>query len=69
MRHLSIASYSLTAIGVLLVLVASFMSLDTSVLLAGVLLAWAGLIKIAVVLVWTRVAGMDSNNNEPIRDQ
>lgn len=69
MRHLSIASYVVTAIGVLLILAASIMSLDISILLAGVLLAWAGLIKIAVVLVWTRVAGMGSPKHEPVPDQ
>lgn len=68
MRHLSIASYALTAIGILIVLVASIMSLETSIILAGVLLAWAGIVKVAVVLIWTRVAGMDTNDHKPIGD-
>lgn len=68
MRHLSIASYALTAVGVLLALVASIMNLDTSIVLAGVLLAWAGFVKIAVVLIWTRVAGMETKDHKPISD-
>lgn len=68
MRHLSIASYALTVIGVLLALVASILSLDTSIVMAGVLLAWAGIVKIAVVLIWTRVAGMDTKDHKPISD-
>ncbi|MDQ3540161.1 MAG: hypothetical protein M3440_05690 [Chloroflexota bacterium] len=68
MRHLTIASYALTAIGVLLLLVASIMSLDTSIVLAGVLLAWAGIVKIAVVLIWTRIAGMETKDHKPISD-
>lgn len=68
MRHLSIASYALTAIGVLLVLVATTMSLDTSIMLAGVLLAWAGIVKIAVVLIWTRIARMETSDHKPVND-
>jgi len=67
-RHLSIASYAITAIGVLIIVVASLLSLDTSIILAGVLLAWAGIVKIAVVLIWTRVAGMGTNDHKPISD-
>jgi len=68
MRYLSIASYAITAIGVLIIVVASLLGLDTSIVLAGVLLAWAGIVKIAVVLIWTRVAGMGTNDHKPISD-
>lgn len=68
MRHLSIASRALTAIGILLVLAALILDLDPWVVMAGVLLAWAGIVKIVVVLIWTRVAGMDTHNHKPIRD-
>ncbi|CAA9547884.1 MAG: hypothetical protein AVDCRST_MAG43-825 [uncultured Thermomicrobiales bacterium] len=68
MRRLNIASYALTAIGILMVLAASILSLDAWIILAGVLLAWAGIVKIAVVLIWTRVAGMETSDHKPISD-
>lgn len=68
MRHLSNASYAIIAIGILVILAASILSLDTSILLTGVLLAWAGIVKIAVVTIWTRVAGMETRDHKPIND-
>lgn len=68
MRRLTAISYVLTAIGILMVLAASILSLDTSIILAGVLLAWAGIVKIAVVLIWTKVAGMESSDHKPISE-
>jgi len=67
-RHLSIASYVLTAIGILLVLFALVLDLPTWITLSGILLAWAGMVKIAVVLIWTRVAHMESDKHKPISD-
>lgn len=68
MRHLAIASYALTGIGILLVLIAVAMSLAPWVVLGGVLLAWAGIIKIAVVVIWAKVAGMETDKHRPIND-
>lgn len=68
MRHLSNASYAITAIGILVILAALILRLDTSILLTGVLLAWAGIVKIAVVTIWTKVAGMESRDHQPIND-
>lgn len=68
MRQLSIASRALTAIGILLMLGALILDLDPWIVLGGALLAWAGVVKIAVVLIWTRIAGMGSDNHKPIRD-
>lgn len=68
MRHLSIASYAITVIGIFLVLIALIMDLAPWVVLAGVLLAWAGIVKIAVVVIWTRVAGMETDQHKPIND-
>jgi hypothetical protein len=67
-RHLSIASYAITVIGIFLVLIALIMDLAPWVVLAGVLLAWAGIVKIAVVVIWTRVAGMETDQHKPIND-
>lgn len=68
MRHLSIASYALTAIGILIVLFAFVLDLAPWIMLSGVLLAWAGIVKIAVVLIWTRIAHMETDKHKPISD-
>lgn len=68
MARLSLASYTLVAIGVLLVVASLLFDLDAFVLLGGVLLTLAGLVKVAVVLIWTRVAGMGTDRHRPIRD-
>lgn len=68
MRHLSIASYAITVIGIFLVLLALIMDLAPWAVLAGVLLAWAGIVKIAVVVIWTKVAGMETDQHKPIDD-
>lgn len=68
MHHLSNASYAITAIGILVILAALILRLDTSILLTGVLLAWAGIVKIAVVTIWTKVAGMETRDHQPIND-
>ncbi len=68
MRHLSLSSYALTLIGIALVAVALVMDLEPWILLAGVLLAWAGIVKIAVVVIWTKVAGMDTDKHKPINE-
>jgi hypothetical protein len=67
-RHLSIASYAITVIGIFLVLLALIMDLAPWAVLAGVLLAWAGIVKIAVVVIWTKVAGMETDQHKPIDD-
>lgn len=68
MRHLLIASYALTAVGIFIVLVALALDLAAWITLAGVLLAWAGIVKIAVVLIWTRIAHMETDKHKPISD-
>ncbi len=68
MRHLSIASYALTAVGIFIVLVALALDLAAWITLAGVLLVWAGIVKIAVVLIWTRIAYMETDKHKPVSD-
>jgi len=35
--------------------------------LIGLLLLWAGMVKVAVVLLWTRLAGLGTNRHTPIQ--
>jgi hypothetical protein len=67
MKHLRLTSYAMTLLGVLLALIAATADIDDVWLLAGILLAWAGIVKIAVVLIWTRIAHLSTDQHEPER--
>ena len=65
MNRLRLASYAMTVLGVALALAAGLTSMGAAWLLAGILLAWAGLVKIVVVLIWTRVARLGTDRHMP----
>jgi hypothetical protein len=67
MKHLKLTSYALTLLGVLLAIVAAVVDLGAAWVLAGILLAWAGIVKIAVVLIWTKLAHLGSEQHSPER--
>lgn len=65
LKHLSLV---LTAIGCAMAGAAWIFDLDQVYILAGVLLAWAGIVKIAVVAIWTRVALMGTDDHRPVSE-
>lgn len=65
MRYLRWASYSITLAGILLAIVASMASLGDVWVLAGILLAWAGIVKIIVVAIWEHLADLKHPENVP----
>lgn len=65
MKHLYIASWAITALGLIIALASALLSLDAVWLLAGVLLTWAGIVKIVVVMIWTRLAHLGSDRHVP----
>lgn len=66
MRYLNLASHAVTAIGLVAVVGAIVFDLGSAVLLTGLLLAWAGLVKIVVVHLWKHVAGLGTDRHDPI---
>lgn len=66
MHILKSLSLVLTGIGVLMAGAAWLLNLDQVYILGGVLLAWAGVVKIAVVTIWTRVALMGTDDHRPV---
>ena len=66
MRYLRMASIGVTVLGALAVLAAVILDLGPAVIITGILLAWAGIIKIIVVYLWTHIAGLDSDRHDPI---
>ncbi len=58
MKQLSLLSYAITALGIMLVAAAIAAGLSALWLLSGMLLVIAGVVKIAVVHIWQRIAGL-----------
>ena len=63
---LNYLSFGLTAIGVVMAAAAWVLDLDQVFILGGVLLAWAGVVKIAAVAIWTRVAMIGTDDHRPV---
>lgn len=59
----------MTGAGLALIAVTWIMDLDQLYVLIGVLLAWAGFVKIAVVAIWTKVAMIGSDDHKPVTGQ
>ena len=66
MRYLRLASYSLTAIGLLTVLLAASLDRGPATMLSGMLLTLAGIVKIVVVQIWVQAAGLGTDHHRPI---
>jgi hypothetical protein len=58
MKQLAMISYAMTALGVLLLATAIVAGLSPLWQLSGALLVIAGGVKIAVVQIWQRLAGL-----------
>lgn len=66
MRRLRLTSYGITLLGLLTVATAIAFDLGPAVQLSGIMLTWAGIVKIIVVYIWTHVAGLGTDRHEPI---
>ncbi|HYI25273.1 MAG TPA: hypothetical protein VD767_07680 [Thermomicrobiales bacterium] len=66
MRHLRTIAWAMTLAGVALAIGAMAFSLDEMLVLAGIMLAWAGIVKVIVVHLWTNVAGLGTDRHDPI---
>lgn len=60
MRYLRLTSYAMTMLGVALVALSLTLSLSSMWTVAGMLLVVAGIVKIAMIVLWTGVATVDS---------
>lgn len=65
MHYLRWTSYAITLAGIVLAVVAGMAGLGEVWLLAGILLAWAGIVKIIVVVIWEHVADLKHPENVP----
>lgn len=58
MKYLGMISYGLTIVGILLLAASVVADLSQLWILSGTLLIIAGVVKIAVIQIWQRVAGL-----------
>jgi len=65
MRYLHLTSYGLTILGFATLIAAIAFDLNPTIQLAGLMLALAGVVKIAVVYLWTHIANLGSDQHEP----
>ena len=56
MRHLRTVSIAMTVVGLALVICGVAFDLPTTWTLVGLLLAWAGIVKVVVVVLWRGIA-------------
>lgn len=66
MQFLKYTSYLISAVGLIVAAAGWILDLDQIFILIGVLLAWAGIVKIAVVAIWTKVAMIGTEDHRPI---
>lgn len=69
MQFLKYTSYLISAVGLIVAAAGWILDLDQIFILIGVLLAWAGIVKIAVVAIWTKVAMIGTEDHRPIAGQ
>ena len=66
MRYLNITAWAMTALGAATTLIGMALSLDALWVLAGILLVITGIVKIVMLMIWTRIARLGSDEHEPI---
>lgn len=65
MKHLHRASWAIFIVGVVIAVVAGLADLNATWLIGGVLLAWAGFVKIVIVQLWSRLAKLGTDQHKP----
>lgn len=66
MKYLNIAAWAITLLGVAMTAVAGLLDLDALWILAGILLILTGIVKVIMLLIWTRLAKLGTEEHDPI---
>ena len=66
MRYLNMTAWAITALGAALTLIGMVIGLDALWLLAGLLLVITGIVKIVMLMIWTRIARLGTDEHDPI---
>lgn len=65
MKYLHLTSWIITLLGLVITIASRILDIDPMWLLAGVLLTWAGIVKIIIVQLWTRLAKLGTDEHVP----
>jgi peptidoglycan biosynthesis protein MviN/MurJ (putative lipid II flippase) len=66
LRYLTVTSWGMTILGVLAIVAAAMLDIDPVWMLLGIMLLLAGVLKLGMMLIWTRVAKMGTDQHRPI---
>lgn len=66
LKHLTTISWAITVLGVLVTLAASLSGLSPLWMLVGIFLIIAGVVKLGMLLIWTRLAKLGTDEHSPI---
>jgi len=66
LRYLTVTSWGMTILGVLAIVAAALLNIDPVWMLLGIMLLLAGVVKLGMMLIWTRVAKMGTDQHRPI---
>ncbi len=66
LRYLTVTSWGMTILGVLAIVAAALLDIDPVWMLLGIMLLLAGVVKLGMMLIWTRVAKMGTDQHRPI---
>ncbi|HLU34362.1 MAG TPA: hypothetical protein VKZ61_01235 [Thermomicrobiales bacterium] len=66
LRYLTVTSWGMTILGVLAIVAAAMLDIDPVWMLLGIMLLLAGVVKLGMMLIWTRVAKMGTDQHRPI---
>ena len=65
MRQLRNVSLAMTVLGIVLVVCAAIFNLPAMWTLVGLLLAWAGIVKVVVVVLWRGIFAANAADRSP----
>jgi hypothetical protein len=66
LRHLHLFSCIITLIGVITLVVGLVITNGEVWQLVGLMLVLAGIVKVVVVQLWSRVAGLETDRHDPV---
>jgi hypothetical protein len=65
MTYVRFSSWGMTLLGLACIAATAVLNLDLMWLLTGILLAFAGIVKLTIMLIWTRLAHFESDRHIP----
>lgn len=65
MKYVRYSSWGMTLLGMACIALTAVLGLDLMWLLTGILLAFAGIVKLTVLLIWTRLAHLGTEHHVP----